>query len=254
MPRKSPEHNEPIMPDEERHQAALEWQRQAEEYEGSASKYGMFRTDGESNWPFETDKTINELHGMSFLEYIERRLGERSNSGKFKVLDVGGGAGLFADQLKEKFGDDISVFTTGLKKSVAQEQREQSGKSSLPKEYLKWRSIRELQNFPEFDLITDTFGEFYYEAGGTPDPRKSEKPKNAEERLRKYLYAIVAKLDDEGMASCSPLPPWLKAEPELAENILEELKSEFPEWNIHTDVFVNEGFSALRILKERKAA
>ena len=38
---------------------------------------------------------------------------------KIKVLDIGGGAGIFANQLRQEFGEVIRVYTTGIRKKTA---------------------------------------------------------------------------------------------------------------------------------------
>ena len=42
---------------------------------------------------------------------------------KVRVLDIGGGVGIYAEQLRKTFGDSIDVITTGLRKQPVRQFR-----------------------------------------------------------------------------------------------------------------------------------
>lgn len=131
---------------------------------------------------------INRIHRVSFLnEIIPAILERKKREGKkekCRILDIGGGAGEFAKQIRDKFGERVEVFTTGLKKSTARIE----ARRKLHKNDLKWRSVRQLSDFEEFDLILDTLGEFLY--GTEYKPEKES-----------YIMAVIKKLKPGGMAS-----------------------------------------------------
>ena len=68
---------------------------------------------------------------------------------------------------------------------------------------LKWRSIKELSNYEEFDLIIDTYGEFAYSTGANMDLQ----PINgvSTERVFDHLFFIAAKLKPGGTAYLYPI-------------------------------------------------
>jgi|SRR3989339_1297254 len=140
----------------------------------------------------EYAETINQLHGVDFLNDVIPKLIEKiSMSGvnrKVKILDMGCGLGFFNDQIRAKFGDKVEVYGTGINKANLKKRKAaiikdiRSGKIIMPEsdreEILsetdgnlhpndaKWNSVEELSDFPEFDLIIDSEGEMIY-AGGT---------------------------------------------------------------------------------------
>lgn len=163
-------------------------------------------TRTESSEENDTTDSIVRLHGESFIKNIDRML-NRDSKITIKVLDLGGGANLYAEQIRKRFGDRVRVYTTGLTKESPRKMREAiladgvtssniSGKNDFDislenhKDDLKWRTVTELRNFPEFDLIIDTIGEYEYNANNLG--------KEYEER---YFNAIVAKLLPGGKAS-----------------------------------------------------
>ncbi len=148
--------------------------------------------------------SIEQIHGESFIRFIEDLIKKRTSEDKpfqrVKILDVGGGAGFYAEQLRNKFGDKVEVFTTGLSKKAAQEARrresslieitgsthiEEPLSQKLHPNDLKWRSILQLRDYPEFDLIIDTFGEYNYSVKNETDSKK-------------YLQAVASKLKGPG--------------------------------------------------------
>ena len=137
---------------------------------------------------------LEELHHEYFIRDTIPQLINNSLKGKIKILDVGGGAALFAKQIRDAFGDKVEVFTTGLRKKAAKERRILSGVSpKLHQNDLKWRSVSELHDFPEFDLIIDSYGEARW---GVDDF----------EEVRDYLVSISQKLLPGGHASIAVLP------------------------------------------------
>lgn len=151
--------------------------------------------------------SVDVVHGASFIDQVIPEMIDRKKTGdKVMVLDIGGGAGEYARQLRRKFGENISVCTTGLTKKYAKDSLWHR-KGLLTQNDLKWRSVVELSNYPEFDLILDTFGEQYY----------FEKEKR--EIVFLYLDAIAAKLREGGIAS---IAPFLVA-PDLREGLFRDI-------------------------------
>ena len=189
---------------------AVEWKYQAAISEGVFSNYydgDVDRTEG--TWD---SKNIRKLHDVSILEEVIPEIISRKKEGeKVKILDLGGGVGDFANQIRQKFGDRVKVFTTGLKKKTAKEfkkerfkesHRNPNGKvlNSLPiglhPDDLKWRSILELSDYPEFDLIIDTFGEHRYSIPTSDSYRYF--------LVIDYLKSIAKKLNEKGQAYITP--------------------------------------------------
>ena len=128
----------------------------------------------------ETDRTLETYHDRSLLQDIAKKIEMLRSQGdqrKVKILDAGAGAGLFTEQIRKKFGKDVDVFSTGIRKKAAKILRKSliegsnedyhlpegiSIESRLHKNDLKWRSVAELSDYPEFDFIFDTGGEFIY--------------------------------------------------------------------------------------------
>ncbi|GEM_PF-2646025 len=154
---------------------------------------------------YASSSPLEKLHGISILDDIEKRVGMAPNGRKIRVLDVGAGVGAFTEQIREKFGDRIKVYSTGLSKAAAKKFRKKvnsensgwnlNGKISeeLHPDDLKWRSVKQLSDFEEFDVIVDTVGEgTSYLKDGEGEVRKS---------LSEYLHIITRKLLPGGLAS-----------------------------------------------------
>jgi len=184
--------------------------------------------------PYKYDRTENDKHGgqsieklhhQSFIDYIKSRLQESEfEQRKFKVLDMGGGAGVYADQIKKMCGDRVRVFTTGLRKKIARHYRQDRGLGKLPKESLKWRSILELNHEDkegrpeeEFDLIINTWGEIPYLVEGGLGTVMEE---DISRRLESFLGMTLAKLRPNGLASIYPI---LYYRIKVVEEILQKL-------------------------------
>jgi hypothetical protein len=130
---------------------------------GSKMIYGYQAFRFESDDGFGLGKRLKELHGESIIhDVIPRLLGKLPRGKKLKILDNGGGAGLLTDQIRREFGDRVEVCSTGLSKQAAREYRKRENLPPLHKDDLKWRSIQELSDYPEFGLIIDTYDEQYY--------------------------------------------------------------------------------------------
>lgn len=133
---------------------------------------------------------------------IIQRVRAEGSARKIRILDLGGGTGLSNDQIRTKFPDDVRVFSTSLLKGKLVKDRKQEfienirqgildvgigikneisltelsrreilaslGRDTdtpprlLHPDEAKWRSILELSDWPEFDLIIDTLGELLY--------------------------------------------------------------------------------------------
>jgi len=194
------------------------------------------RKDGES---LIDSLDIERLHQQSFIQYVGDRLKEKEFSErKFRILDIGSGPGVYADQLREKFGDRIKIFTTGLSKRNARKYRHGEGikdglitSPRLPNNYLKWHSILELNHedergvpTEEFDLILNTVGEI-------PHGIRSGNQDKEIEYARAYLGMIIAKLRPGGLASIFPASP-------LVLETADALDAEHPEISISSLVAV----------------
>lgn len=147
----------------------------------------------------ENYETIRDLHGISFIEDVIPRLVEKKRKGeKVRILDIGGGGAAFTDQIRKTFGDAVKVYSTGLSKKTARDFRKdinETEHANLHPDDLKWRSVLELSNFEEFDLIVDTYGEFYYTNEATQYSFAAQ---------LQYISTVVAKLTQGGMAFITP--------------------------------------------------
>lgn len=220
-----------LPPDAEKFSGRIvDWEQSSRSYEREPEgiEYPAYRMEGRE---VEGERTIEACHNESFVDYIRQLIAQKDSAGdksKVKILDVGGGAAMFADQLRRTFGDRIKVYTTGLRKqsaellraSLKQKSAEDAGglepfemSSRLHKDDLKWRSILQLSDYPEFDLIVDTFGEFEYaniqkyeiylrEAKYKKGDKENDAyGKEYGDRVEQYLNAVVNKLLPCGKAS-----------------------------------------------------
>lgn len=162
-----------------------------------------FETDEDGRYEYpatRTDRKITELYGESVVEgVIPRMLALKKGDEKVCMLDIGGGAGVLAEQVRQAFGDRVKVYTTGMRKKPARAVRREEHEidetlsNGLRKDDLKWRSVLELHNYPEFDFIQDTYGEAYHGV-------------RASEELRVYFNAVCDKLLSGGEARLIVLP------------------------------------------------
>ncbi|MEK7540311.1 MAG: hypothetical protein AAB558_03620 [Patescibacteria group bacterium] len=136
---------------------------------------------------------INEEHGEDFLNQvipsIIKRVRDQGSKRKVRILDSGCGLGFFTDQIRQKFGEEVAVYGTSIENPVQPEVSANQKKSYI--DFIKqhaeelppgveldklkdtihpndaqFRSIVEMRQFPEFDLIIDTSGEFLYSGKG----------------------------------------------------------------------------------------
>jgi len=212
---KNPEQYPPFLSEDELEKKTSEWSEVGKkEKNGAKHHYTVKRIEGDKN---NVDEAIENIHAESFIEYISELIERidkdpKQKGRKIMVLDVGGGSGVYAEQLRNVFGDRIRVFTTGLAKRLEKEYRKDKHplrvatgqpffkpSEKMHPDDLKWRSILQLHDFPEFDLILDTYGEQLY--GGIEDPKWVE---NKKEIYKKYLIAVISKLKTGGKASIAP--------------------------------------------------
>lgn len=228
-----------LSPDEHK-KKILEWESVAHEHEEKGYRYRAVRVEGEGG-----QHAIEEMHGRSFIDEIKKRLADQDAQGvqeKIRVLDCGGGAALYAAQIREIFDKRVDIYTTGLKKSTAKNTRDMLAKEievpqlisrlaakPLHKHDLKWRSVEELRDFPEFDFIIDTFGEKNYTWTDKME----------------HLKTIVSKLKPGGMASIIPLGEFGE-DPQV---VLEKIKQVFGE-NPQVEVVAERGCTRLILRKK----
>lgn len=151
-----------------------------------------------------TTEKIDNIHEISFIKKIIPGLIARKRPGeKVRILDIGTGTGTFPEEIRKTFGDRVDVFSTGLSKRTVKDYLKQqipeTKKRFHPNDF-KWRSILELSDFEEFDLIVDTYGELFISVL----KQRYEYTAEAFERLSSYLGAIVKKLKPGGLASIVP--------------------------------------------------
>jgi hypothetical protein len=216
-----------------------EWKRISRDWESnpdSGYDYPAYRIEGEV-LKEGGRRTLESYHQESFLEYIRDVLSKRDqqkDDRPVRVLDVGGGAGLFAEQLRKTFGKRVKVYTTGIKKKASRklrgyirEEKDNSNFGLVKKptsfelevkghqDDLKWRSILELTDFEEFDLIIDTAGEFSYSAVfrnqfDSMDYNSIVAASNSnKKRIEEYLKIVIKKLRSQGRASIAFIPSFV---------------------------------------------
>lgn len=152
----------------------------------------------------ESDGEIQEAHSISFLKKVIPEmlacLAKNGEKRKLKILDLGGGLGLFAEEIRENFGDQVKIFTNSAfgesdkkrQKLLEIKKQTHSKNSSLHKLEAYKASILNFRDFPEFDLIIDTYGEIFYANN------KRMNPDAGEQNFLKKLTAIIKKLNSGG--------------------------------------------------------
>jgi hypothetical protein len=148
-----------------------------QEHPDALRHYMMQRIEGSPDINID----IGYLHQTAFLRgIIPEKIKEKEGKRKVRILDIGTGAAHFPDQIREQFGDAVEVYSTGLDKKLA------SAKRGMPLHIndIKWHSISELRDIPEFDLIIDTIGEIEYRT----------------QRYEAYIEEVIAKLQAHGDA------------------------------------------------------
>jgi protein-L-isoaspartate O-methyltransferase len=177
--------------------------------------------------PALEEDSISHLHGESFIEgFLASKVRNLKGQEKVKVLDLGGGSGAYAEQIRQKFGNSVRVYTTGIRKEMAKLIRNQPEifgrkvsteaeslikNKKLKKDDLKWRSIRQLSDYQEFDLILSTYGEMFYEEGSDHDKSVPD-----------LLEMAIKKLKVGGLISISPV-----SDEPYYQKVFEQLKRQF---------------------------
>ena len=105
-----------------------------------------------------------------------------------RILVLGGDVGFFNDEVRHNYGNKVEVFGTTIETAYSRKRKraiiewlktKSEFKEPETKDYLlkalqkdihpndrKWRSIVEMRDFPEFDMIIDTYGELKYSSAG----------------------------------------------------------------------------------------
>lgn len=152
-------------------------------------------------------KEMEVLHGESFTgKIIPEMLKKISHGEKLKILDNGAGTAYFTEQIRSipEFVDKVVVYSTGISKQAARKQRRRDGKDSpLHQNDLKWRSLQELSDFPEFNLIVDSFGEQYYRTSQSNEGWDGIEV-NVQE-MKSHISQVISKLATPGYASIAPI-------------------------------------------------
>lgn len=184
------------------------------------SRLGNLSTDQVSSF----DQSIADVHGVDFITdvipHTIQRVRQEHPHRKVRILDTGAGLGLFADQVRHVFGDDVVMFGTGLGRAESVQRKRDlldrlrrpdklTGLTPEEKQFIlefaqdnihpndtKWTGLLDLHNFEEFDLIIDTFGEFHY-------------AKN-EGDFGRLLGVALLKLRPGGQLYIANASPWLR--------------------------------------------
>ncbi len=172
------------------------------------------------------ENSVSELHGVSFIRnVIPELIKTKKNGEKVRILDSGAGAAFFTDEIRKAFGDKVEVFSTGLSKEVALAHRKKNkpvGEHELHPNDLKWYSILQLSDFEEFDLIIDTFGEYYYnvkQGGFNSDENYAD--------TLDHLTAVIKKLKPGGLASIVPTNALLDPSGVRFQSMLQQLEEQY---------------------------
>lgn len=224
-----PEGANPFLTERDLKQQGQSWRQISSEYEGHKKKIRRPNTGGlysytadrHENEGKESEK-IQNIHDESFIHKVIPEMLKLKKSGKLKVLDNGAGVGLFAEQIRQEFGDQVEVYSTGLSKKTVKTYRTKNNLQQLHDNDLKWRSIAELSDFPEFDLIVDTFGEQYYR----PEREKGHIELSSDGFLKRWqlhIEQVIKKLLPGGYASLGPVNHYQSYSFEMKE-IMEKLK------------------------------
>jgi SAM-dependent methyltransferase len=145
---------------------------------------------------------LNAVYPISPKEILIPELIKSNPQRKIKILDLGAGSAQYTDLLRSNFEGKIKVFSTGISKRAAKEARKKDGLSRLHSNDLKWRSIEELKDKQEYDLILSSYGEIFY--GTKPNPQNATVEKELEPKLYTKLKKIMMKLNDGGIACFGP--------------------------------------------------
>ncbi|HPV70900.1 MAG TPA: hypothetical protein PKY08_03360 [Candidatus Magasanikbacteria bacterium] len=183
------------------------------EKEKEGNRFFTVRTEQGDGQKYQYDTSslspnedIEYAHGISFLNQvipeILERFAKQDKKRKIKILDLGGGVGLFADQIRERFGEKVAVYTTsafGSSEKTRKELVEKKKTATKNKEAKLHKldayktSIGDFRDFPEFDLIIDTYGEMYYTQGNFTNSDAQEKV-----GFKEKIDMVIKKLQEGG--------------------------------------------------------
>jgi hypothetical protein len=215
---------EKFLPETEIKKRSADWKKQArgKELGPGFHSYVVTRVEGKNynRDLVQSGFSIESAHHISFIEIVIPELIAQKKPGeKVKILDVGAGVGAYAEQIRRMFSDKVEVYSTGLSKKAAIGYRKHQKEtydlspiesdlnpplsSKLHPNELKWRSVKELSDFEEFDLIIDTYGEAFY----SKKIYGHASEKLTQERMLEfstYLSIVVKKLKPGGIISIAP--------------------------------------------------
>lgn len=136
----------------------------------------------------QKNNNLIELHGTSFIKEVIPGMVVKKPGQKIRVLDVGAGQGLYAEQMRIKCRGKVDVDTTGLTDMDLH------------------RSILEFTSADKKDLIIDSYGEFFYTTNNFKDQEKKEKEILGVnfEAMENYLDAVCNMLEPGGVCSVAP--------------------------------------------------
>ncbi len=209
---------EPFLNSDERKDKINEWQDRAWMNETGRFQGLSYKSASRVEGVGGQDDDISSVHREWFVNLTIPKLITENPGRKIKIMDLGGGNGMYAKQIRDTFGDKVEVFTTGLKKKAAEKSLEINDKKAKPnKNDLKWRSILELHDFPEFDLIVDTYGEALYSLKMRSDVSVND--------ISKYFNAVSKKLLPGGHASID-FYPIFEMDQSLVEDVFRDLEKQ----------------------------
>lgn len=158
---------------------------------GSDYRYSLGQEPGGQGARYPFWESLESIHHINFFDNIDQRLNrlrEASAERPIRVLVLGGDVALFNDELRARYGRQVDVVGTTIetaysrirKRAIMQDLNDASKPRRLSDEtrqYLlsvlnndihpndrKWRSIVQMRDFPEFDMIIDSYGEITYSA------------------------------------------------------------------------------------------
>jgi hypothetical protein len=146
---------------------------------------------------------LNNNYMVSPRKTLIPELIQANPNRKIKVIDLGTGNGEYMDSLRKSFSREAKFYSTGISKRTAKKSRQDQNLGPLHRNDLKWRSIEELDDRPEFDLIMSSFGELFY--GTKPNPETTDIEKENPYKLATRLKKVMSKLNDGGILTIAPI-------------------------------------------------
>ncbi|HEV7702132.1 MAG TPA: hypothetical protein VGO63_01655 [Candidatus Paceibacterota bacterium] len=211
---------EKFLPEAEIKKEALGWKASVNQSESKETGYEYIHN--------RHRVTIDLEHNLAFItKIIPDLIAKKQNGEKVRILDVGGGLSLFAEKIRQSFPDKVIVYSTGLSKQAVKNERKQLRNENYHKvseklnpRDLKWRSIKQLSNCEEFDLIIDTYGEYYYDVY---EKHRNSTSQEKAKAFENYLTIISSKLKPNGIASIKG--GYHGYEEEISDDTLAELEN-----------------------------